>query len=251
VGQYWIYALALAAIIQIYQFAVDVAEHRLIDAYIISKALPRALFVLVLLPIYFNMDWFALPEGDNAYFTLFRIAATFSGFIIVFALLRQKADNRAHNAVKMWGFTLLCVPVFMLYSFALQLVWTHFSIIFIGGVLPLLILVYMLVMIVGENLPHPYKVIGNSACRWCDKDFPGLYDYCCTEHKNTADEIIKNANCSRCKTTGLTGTRQEAKDGSILCGACRSTTFSGSDGYLYTSDPNGSFIVNGTRSRRL
>jgi hypothetical protein len=198
VSRYWIIVLAIAAVTQVYQTAVDVAEYRLIDSYILTKSVTRALFLLVFLPVYFYMGWFVLPEnGQNL--TSFALAGTFSYFAVFFSLIRIKVDENANRSpAKMIIYTLLCMLAFAVYAFVLQLLWTHLAVIFSLGILPLLLFAFVIFWTIGKWETHEHKVIGNYVCDWCDTEDVGLYQFCSTDCQDIANEPV-GRQCATCK----------------------------------------------------
>ena len=216
VSQYWMYVWVFVAVIQLYQVAIDIAEHRLIDSYILSKSLLRVVFLLVFLPVYFHMGWFSLDDYTGYNLNIFRLTGSFSYFFIVFMLIRTKAENG--GTAKVIIYSLLCFPAFALYAFVLQLLWMNISVIFTMGILPLIMYGFVMLKCVGRWVSHEHKVIGNYVCMWCDTEDKGYYGFCSTDCQTTANEDV-HGNCG-CGAP-VTRTRLQLKRGiGFNCSKC-------------------------------
>jgi hypothetical protein len=178
----------------------------------------RILFLLVFIPVYFRMGWFAFPADAVLWHTTFGLAGTFSLFIVIFAYIRTISSDD-QNPIKIIIFSLMCMPAFAVFAYVMQQLWIYTGLYL--SFFPALIYAFSLWRGVGFRIRHMYqhKKIGNSVCNWCDVEDEGAYMYCCDEHRDTAQEDI-TVKCRNCGAE-YTNTRQAQKDGTNpLCPEC-------------------------------
>jgi hypothetical protein len=204
----YLYSLLLfALIIQIYQAGIDFAEYGTIDFYIVIHALTRALFVLIAIPLCLGSSKLVMTDKTMSPMAFAGLGAW---FVLVFMNIRLKAEQG--EAIKRLFLTILCVPALAVYYIAMQFIYKYLGFILDWKIIvPLFLMGFILVQLVGFKLDHVTKKFGHSICSWCGLEFEGLFEYCTSACLNEAKSPV----VLQCKTCGkpFTITKENHRSG--------------------------------------
>jgi hypothetical protein len=170
----------------------------------------RALFILVFLPIYYHAGIFEVPEGG---LPVLGFAGSMAYFAVLFFMFRGFATNDFNTStVRLFFWSLVTVPAFMLTAAIVRLLWIAVDFIFIANILPAIFLALAIFKLIGWRRQHDYNLNGHGACIWCGTKITGFSAYCSSGCKKTASEpTTAQCECEKCKRM-FPLTRQQLKD---------------------------------------